>query len=294
MVKHPIFKHERLVSVFLSVDTELSVWKSSGATLELHEEYHNRIISPEFITSWDEDTRQEHWRDVKHAAEAARETLTQLCILSDRISKRNLAMSSDLSKVSNVLAAFDQSIPLLYKGGDAETTGDLPSIRESVKNVSTYLSTSSSLYLDEGGALDVGLLEDVKTLRDTVLSVLEMFGRYDRLGGDTIPQLERRIKLNETKLNGIPGSASSEIRASDRDKLAKAIEADKRTIQFQKNRSWLIRQTVSEELELHQRTQYLIAKLLRDWSVDSVKYSELQSDNWSSLSRDIVSDIPIS
>lgn len=291
LIKHPLLKNERLVAVFLSVETELSVWRSSGSALELHEEYHNRIISTDFVSSWDEQARMEHWRDVKHAAEAARDTLTQLCILADRISRRNTAMALDYGKVSSVLTAFNQSIPLLYKGGDQETAGDLPIIGETVRNVSNYLTTSSSLLLDEGASLDSGLLEDVKVLRDTVLAVLEIFLRYERIGGDTIAQLERRIQQSESRLNGSNGN---DARASERDKLVKSIDADKRTIKYQKNRSWLIRQTITEELDLHQRTQYLIAKLLSDWSNSAVKFSESHADNWAALTRDIVIELPLS
>lgn len=295
LLKHPLLKNEKLVGIFLSVDTELSVWRSSGSQLDFHEEYMNRIIAQDFVNSWDEAVASQLWRDVQHSAEAALETLTQLCILTDRMSKRKLAMASDMSKVASVFNAFNQTMPLLYqsRNKDTETAGDLPAIRESLNNVAGYVNKSSNIFRDEGSALDIRLLEDVKILRDTVSSVLEMFRRFEKLGGDTIPQLERRIKMNETKLQQNTHSGPG-ISVSERDRLVKSIESDKNTIQFQKNRSWLIRQTITEELELYQRTQYLVAKVLRNWATDGVKYSEMQADNWASLSRDIVLEFPLS
>lgn len=82
------------------------------------------------------------------------------------------------------------------------------------------------------------------------------------------------------------------VRATERERLRKSIEADKRTIEFQ-NRSWLIRQTITEELQLHQRTQYLITKLLKDWTSDGTKFSEIVSENWNMLSREVVLDTPL-
>lgn len=306
LLKHPVLKNERIISIFLSVDTELSVWRSSGAALELHEEYHNRVISPDFIASWDEPARQEHWRNIKHSAEAVKDTLTQFCKLSDRISKRNMAMAQDLNLTSNVLMALNQTVPLLYQSGgngsgsfgDVEIEGDLPVIQENLKNFAAYMNKSSSCLLDEGSSLEMGLVEDVKVLRDTVVSVLELFSRFERYGGDTVPLLERRIKVNETKISNSAALANSQgnanIKAAEREKMMKAIEADKRTIEFQKNRTWLIRQTISEELQLHQRTQYLITKLLGSWVNDGAKFSELQAENWTMLSREVALDTPLS
>lgn len=305
LVKHPVLKNERLVSIFLSVDTELSVWRSSGIALEINEEYLNRVISPDFISSWDEASHQKHWRNVKHSAESARDTLTQLCKLTDRISKRNSAMAQDLAYVSNVLLALNQTVPLLYGSGnnnpdhfaDTETEGDLPLIQSNIKNFSVYMQKSGSILLDEGSSLEMGLVEDVKTLRDTVISVLEIFSRYERFGGDTIPFLERRIKANETKISSSVALATAQgnvnIRAAEREKMLKSIESDKRSIEFQKNRSWLIRQTITEELLLHQRTQYLITKLLKAWTNDGVKFADLQAENWSTLSGEVVFDTPL-
>lgn len=80
------------------------------------------------------------------------------------------------------------------------------------------------------------MVEDVKILKDTVLSVIEMFARYDKFGGDTVQFLERRVKQNEIKLsnNAAFSQGNADIKASEREKLLKSIDADKRTIEFQK------------------------------------------------------------
>lgn len=207
-------------------------------------------------------------------------------MLADRIAKRNLAMAADYKKVSGALSAFTETIPLVY----SLDSGDIPAIGQGMRNVSKFLSTSSTLAQDESQAMDIGFLEDLKLLRDTVASALEVFQRYEKHGGDNIIQLENRIEANEQKLKMLKNRP--EVKAGDLDKITKNISADKRSISYQRNRSWLIRETITEELSLHQRTQYLISRLIKDWSMDNLKYAELHSENWSSMNND-VSEMPI-
>lgn len=206
-------------------------------------------------------------------------------MLADRIAKRNLAMAADYKKVSGALNAFTETIPLVY----TTDSGDIPLISQGLRNVSKFLTTSSTLAQDESQSIDIGCLEDFKLLRDTVTSALELFQRYEKYGGDNIGQLESRIEANEQKLKVLRNRA--DVKAGDLDKITKNITADKRSIAYQRNRSWLIRETITEELALHQRTQYLISRLVKDWSQDNLKYSELHSENWSSMSNK-VSEMP--
>lgn len=202
------------------------------------------------------------------------------------MAKRNQAMAADYSKISGALTAFNESVPLVY----TRDSGDIPVITQGVQNVSRYLATASSLARDESQAMDIGFLEDLKLLRDTIGSALELFQRYEKYGGDSVPQLEARIEANEHKLRSF--KSRTDIKAGDIDKIEKSIAADKRTIAYQRNRSWLIRETITDELALHQRTQYLISRLIKDWSLDNLKYAELQSENWSSMNGD-AHDMPI-
>lgn len=273
------------MSIFLTVDTELTAWRS-GSTLELEEEYLNRVVAKEFVESWNQEKQMALWREVRTSTEVSLETLTQICVLADRVAKRNQAMAADYGKLSEALTAFNESIPLVY----TKDSGEIPTISRGVQTVSKHLSTASSLGRDEAQAMDIGFLEDVKLLRDTVASVLELFQRYERFGGDNVPQLEARIEASEQKLKAY--RLRTDVKASEIDKISKSIAADKRSIAFQRNRTWLIRETIHDELQLHQRSQYLISRLLRDWSQDNLKYAELQSENWSSMNSDVY-DLPL-
>lgn len=56
---------------------------------------------------------------------------------------------------------------------------------------------------DESRAYDEGILEDLKRQRDVLVAMKETFDRRDRLAGDNVPSLEKRITNNELKIQSI-------------------------------------------------------------------------------------------
>lgn len=80
---------------------------------------------------------------------------------------------------------------------------DVPLLNEGIKATAKHLGTSQSLLEDEGRAWDEGVLEDLKSVRDGLVSLRDLFDRKDRLARDNIPQLEKRILQSENKLQGI-------------------------------------------------------------------------------------------
>jgi hypothetical protein len=79
---------------------------------------------------------------------------------------------------------------------------------------------------------------------------------------------------------------------SEIEKLDRAIKMDTEMIAAHKNRTWLIRECITEEIGLFQKTQLQISKLLQEFCVDKIKYAELYSDNWGGLDNDVM-DLPV-
>lgn len=75
LVKHPLLGQEKLVAIFLTVDTELTAWRN-GSTLELEEEYTNRVIADDFVQAWNHEQQMTRWREVRLGTETSLETLT--------------------------------------------------------------------------------------------------------------------------------------------------------------------------------------------------------------------------
>lgn len=99
---------------------------------------------------------------------------------------------------------------------------DVPLLNEGIKATAKHLGTSQGLLEDEGRAWDHGVLEDLKSVRDGLVSLREMFERKDRLDRDNIPQLERRIQGNESKLQTIKAKGDA-AKPGEAEKVETAI-----------------------------------------------------------------------
>lgn len=102
-------------------------------------------------------------------------------------------------------------------------TGDVPGLNAGIKSTAKHLESCSTLLEDEARAWDEGVLEDFKRQRDCLVSVRDMFDRRDRNAKDSIPQLERRIESNETKLAGIRAKPQELIKPGEQEKVEQAI-----------------------------------------------------------------------
>lgn len=288
LIKHPVLRQEKLVLTFLTVDTDLTSWRKQSS-FQLEEEFSKRFISPSFVVQWNEVDEMAKWTLIKRGTDESLNAISQICLLVDRMYKRQEAMSADYYKLSSSFNGLKVSFADIYSQPDT-SNGDITNINEGIASVSRYLSTANTLVRDESKALDVGFLEDLKLLRELIGSIKELFARYEKLGGNNIPQLEQRIELNERKLIGL--NQKADAKPMDITKVKSAIERDKKSIERQSNRGWLIKECITQEILLCQRTQYQISKLLRDWSIDNMKYAELLSDNWNEMNKD-VSQMPI-
>ena len=67
-----------------------------------------------------------------------------------------------------------------------------------------------------------GVLEDLKSVRDGMVALRDLFDRKDRLARDNIPQLEKRIMSNENKLSGIKAKGEA-AKPGEAEKVETAI-----------------------------------------------------------------------
>ena len=122
-----------------------------------------------------------------------------LCNLTERLGKRKEAIAGEYGRFSLNLTSLTETSADTY----AIDTNEVLLLNEGIKSTAKHVSTSQALLEDEARAWDEGLLEDLKTMRDSHVSMRDMFDRRDRHAKDNIPQLERRIQSNEQKLQNI-------------------------------------------------------------------------------------------
>ncbi|KAJ5356899.1 hypothetical protein N7517_011508 [Penicillium concentricum] len=281
LVRHPVLGQEQLVIMFLTVPTELSVWRKQ-ATISVQDEFAGRVLPPDLEDSLPA-TLDETFETVRSGVKRSAEIYINLCTLLERLAKRNDGLAADHLRFSLAL----QSLTEVTKDTYAVDTNDIPSLNAGITATARHLSASQSLLEDEARGWTEGVLEDLKRQRDCLVSVREMFDRRDRYARNNIAQLERRIETNEQKLQDLRARPSGTVKPGETEKVEDSIFKDKESIVQQHARGVFITECIRDELVHFQQSQYHISRLHQDWSQERVKYSELQADNWRGLSDEV-------
>jgi len=283
LVRHPVLNQEQLVVMFLTVPTELSVWRKQ-ANLSVQEEFTGKPLPPDLEDSLPK-TLPELFDTVRSGVRRSAESYINLCNMMERLAKRNEGMAAEYSRFSTALASLTETSQETY----AVDTNDVPLLNEGLNSTARHLDQSKQLLEDEARAWEEGVLEDFKRQRDTLVSVRDMFDRRDKYAKDNIPALEKRIANNETKLQNIRNKPAEQIKPGEKEKVEDAISKDKESIVQQHARGVFIKECIRDELLYFQKSQYQISKLHQEWSQERVKYAELQADNWRALSEEVES-----
>lgn len=217
LVLHPVLKQDQLVVMFLSVPTELAVWRKQAA-VTIEEEFVPRLGSvSEALEGTLPSDLPETFETARSGIKRSADVYINLCNLLERLSKRNEGMAADSQRFSLALEALSETSESTY----TIDKNDVPMLNEGLKSTAKHLKTSQSLLESEARGWDEGVLEDLKMQRDALVSARDMFDRKDRYDRDTIPKLERQIAGNETKLANLRSRAESKL--GEIEKLVDAI-----------------------------------------------------------------------
>ncbi|MCJ1401195.1 Sorting nexin mvp1 [Xylographa trunciseda] len=217
LVRHPVLSQEQLVVMFLTVPTELAVWRKQ-ATISVQEEFAGKSLPPGLEDSLPTNIN-DTFDTVRAGVKRSAETYIALCNLMERLAKRNQGVAADYLRFSTALKTLTDESESTY----ATDTNDVPLLNEGIKSTAKHLETSHSLLEDEARAWDEGVLEDLKRQRDSLVSVRDMFDRRDRYAKTNIPQLERRIESNEAKLANLNGRPDGSVKPEELQRVEDAI-----------------------------------------------------------------------
>ncbi|KAF1973836.1 sorting nexin-like protein mvp1 [Bimuria novae-zelandiae CBS 107.79] len=283
LVRHPVLGQEQLVIMFLTVPTELAVWRKQ-ANLSVQEEFTGKTLPPDLEDSLPK-TLPDLFDTVRAGVRRSAETYINLCNMMERLAKRNEGMAAEYLRFAYALQQVTEASADTY----AVDTNEIPMLNEGLNSTARHLEQSRSLLEDEAKGWEEGVLEDLKRQRDTLVSMRDLFDRRDRYAKDNIPYLEKRISNNEQKLQGIRNKAPEMIKPGEAEKVEDAIFRDKESIVQQHARGVFIKECIRDELLFFQHSQYHISRLHQDWSQERVKYAELQAENWRALSEEVES-----
>ncbi|KAI1326670.1 hypothetical protein F5Y16DRAFT_374267 [Xylariaceae sp. FL0255] len=277
VIRHPILGQEQLVVMFLTVPTELSVWRKQAA-ISVVDEFAGRTL-PAGLEDSLPASLEELFDRTRQGVKRSAELYISTCGVMDRLVKRSEGVAADHARLAVSLASMTETSQDTY----ATDTNDVPLLNDGLVAMSKHLRTTQTLMEDESKAWDSGVLEDLKRQRDALVSVRDMFGRREALDKDNIPSLERRIQNNETKLAGLRAKPDGSLKPGEIEKVVEAIIKDKESIVNQHNRSVFVKECVRDELIYFQQTQYQVSRWNQDWAQERVKYSEMLADNWRRL-----------
>ncbi|KAH6612214.1 hypothetical protein B0J18DRAFT_75993 [Chaetomium sp. MPI-SDFR-AT-0129] len=277
LVRHPVMNQEQLVIMFLTVPTELSVWRKQ-ATISVQDEFAGRPLPPGLEDSLP-PTLEDLFSRTRAGVRRSAELYITVCNLMDRLVKRTEGVAADHARVALSLVSLTETSADTY----ATDTNDVPLLNDGLEAMSRHLRTAQSLMEDESRAWEAGVLEDLKRQRDALVSLRDLFDRRDRLDKDNIPYLEKRIAANETKLAGLRAKPEGLVKPGEVEKVVEAIIKDKESIVNQHNRSVFVMECLRDELSYFQHTQYNVSRWNQDWAQERVKYAEMLADNWRRL-----------
>ncbi|KAF2706082.1 hypothetical protein K504DRAFT_414275 [Pleomassaria siparia CBS 279.74] len=281
LVRHPVLSQEQLVVMFLTVPTELAVWRKQ-ATISVQEEFVGKPLPPDLEDSLPK-TLPDLFDTVRAGVRRSTEVYINLCNMMERLTKRNEGMAVEYMRFSGAL----QSLTECSKDTYACDTNDVPLLNEGLISTAKHLDHSRQLLDDEARGWEEGVLEDLKRQRDSLVSMRDLFDRRDKYARDNIPHLEKRIATNEQKLQTIRSKPAELVKANEAEKVEDSIFKDKESIVQQHARGVFIKECIRDELLFFQQSQYHVSRLHQDWSQERVKYAELQADNWRALSEEV-------
>ncbi|KAI2609166.1 hypothetical protein GGR54DRAFT_633063 [Hypoxylon sp. NC1633] len=277
LVRHPILGQEQLVVMFLTVPTELAVWRKQAA-ISVVDEFTGRPLPPGLEESLP-PSLEELFERTRLGVKRSADLYISTCNIMDRLVKRTEGVAADHGRLALSLTSLTETSSDTY----ATDTNDVPLLNDGLVAMSKHLQTTQSLMEDESKAWDAGVLEDLKRQRDALVSIRDLFDRRERLDKDNIPSLERRIQNNETKLAGLRSKPDGMVRPGEIEKVVEAIIKDKESIVNQHNRSVFVKECVRDELMYFQQTQFHVSRWNQDWAQERVKYSEMLAENWRRL-----------
>jgi sorting nexin-8 len=250
------------------------VWRKQ-ATISVQEEFTGKQLPATLDDSLPSDL-QDLFDRVRAGVKRSAEQYINLCAYFERLVKRNEGQGAEFSRISQAL----QSLTNVSSDTYAADTSDIPQLNLGLNAAAKHLSQSQSLLDDEARAWDAGVLEDLKKLRDTLVSMRDMFDRRERYDRDNIPQLERRIASNEEKLKQLRSRAETLIKPGEVERVEDAIFKDKQSIVDQHARGVFVKECVRDEILHFQTCMTSVSRTWMDWAGERVKYSELQAENW--------------
>ena len=177
-----------------------------------------RVLPPDLEDSLP-PTLTETLDTARNGIKRSAEIYINLCMLLERLAKRHEGLAADHLRFSLTLQSLTEATKDTY----TLDSSDVPLLNDGIRSTAKHLSNSQTLLEDEARAWEDGVLEDLKQQRDCLVSMRELFDRRDRYARNNIPQLERRIEVNERKLQDLRARTTGAVKPGEIERVEESI-----------------------------------------------------------------------
>lgn len=192
---------------------------------------------------------------------------------------------ADLSRLTNTIRSLVEVNGQCWKGDQCDLCGG---VRQGLVHTAAHTQKHSDLLEHRSRTMLYSTLEALKGQRDLFIAVRDLFIRHDRLSGDQVERLKKRVESNSVKLEIIK-QAQKDGWEQEADKLTVFIEKDQGMITAQLSRRVFIRACMWHELRvvLHNRENTLLTQTVQLFAREELDYSENVVSNWASLTESV-------
>ncbi|KAF7770449.1 hypothetical protein Agabi119p4_6423 [Agaricus bisporus var. burnettii] len=282
VVNHPVLKEDAVLTIFLTVSS-FEAWRKQ-TSISLDEESLSRRVDRMEEMSIPSDF-EDKLIVIRTRLGPLIEQWQRICILAERIMKRQEAAASDLARVTNTLRAVTEVNEHCWRGDECELSNG---VKHGLDQLALHTQRHSDLSESRTRTLMDNTLESLKTQRDLYIATRDLLIRHERLSVDQVERLRKRVDANSVKLDGIRSTAK-EGWQDEADKLTAVIEKDQGMIAAQLSRRVFIRVCLWNELRiiLHNRENALLTQAVKTFAREEQEHAEWVVKNWTSLGESL-------
>lgn len=286
IMKHPVLSQDELLLTFLTVPTDLSGWRKQ-ANYDTSEEFTDKRITQAFMKMWQKEL-SEQWNEADASIEKSIELWVKITIVVERYERRIKQIAHERSILGLLIDDFSQVIPNLYP---VEQNSNILDINNHFSIINKHLKKTMDHSSAESKESSENLVPKFRMFIDILLCLRGLFERYRLMAGNNVPQLQRRVEINTERLEAMKDKP--DVSGAEYDKIRLIIQRDKKSINEELNRAWLIRECILEEFTIFQETQFMISRAFQEWSKLNSNYAGLNVNEWEGLTE-ILMEMPLS
>ncbi|CAE6421680.1 unnamed protein product [Rhizoctonia solani] len=220
ILNHPILSQDGLLSTFLT-EPHLEIWRKQNS-ISLEEESLSKRVERLEEMSVPGDCA-EKLAAVRKKLPGLVDHWTRISVIVDRLIKRREGAAADLTRLTMTLNSLTEHNTSCTLRGESDDCDLCAGVRTGLGRVAARTGGLGEELDGRSRVLNSTLMEAVKSQRDLYLAFQALFARQDRLGGDTVDKLKKRVETAGAKhilivnsLEGLQGARLGQNKGTGR------------------------------------------------------------------------------